>query len=206
MNLRVDLILETEQRSGSAVNLQSIKRVGAVVGPAIAALLVAIGIWNVIRVQHEYKMLNSEWELTEPQRDAADRQLSAFQVNVRVLKEMEGWEKARIQWHSQLEGLVRVVPANVQLDSMRVSQNFQLVNDNKTQARVYSMEVRGKAIGQGAEDSVRQLERALANRQPFKSSIESVKVPVYGADPSTDADRNDRIFGIKCAYSHLAFQ
>ena len=206
MNLRVDLILESEQRSGSTLNLQSLKRIALVVGPAIVMLLVAIGVWSVIRVQHEYKMLNSEWELTEPQRKEADRQVVAFRVNVSILKEIEGWQKARIDWHQQLAGLLRLVPANVQLDTLRVSQNFQLVDDSEIPARVFVLDLRGKAVGENAEDSVRGVERNLASREPFSTAGESVKVPVYGADPSQDASDNDRVFGITCRYKNKAFE
>jgi len=206
MNLRVDLILESEQRSGSAVNVQSIKRIGSVVGPAVALLLAAVLVWKFIRVQHEYRILSDEWDMTEPQREAADTRLKAFQVNAAILQEIEGWEKARIAWHGQINGLIRAVPATVQLDTLRVNQNLQLTANKNVPARAFVMDLRGKAVGGGAEESVRQFEQALENREPFKSAVDSVKVPVYAADPSKDADRNDRIFGITCSYKQKVFE
>jgi len=206
MNLRVDLILETEQRSGSAVNVQSIKRIATVVGPAVAILLLAVLVWKFIGVQHEHRILSAEWDMTEPQRDAADRQLKAFQVNVRILKELEGWEKARPAWNKQLDGLIRVVPTTIQLDTMRVSQNLQINEKKNLPSRIFVLDLRGKAVGETAEDSVRQFEQSLRNRAPFKTGVASVKVPVFGADPSKDADRNDRIFGINCAYKQMVFE
>jgi len=205
MNLRVDLILPSEQRSGSPVSPKSLLRMASVVGPALVVLLVFMGIIGMLKLKSEEKMLQSKWELTEPLREDADKRLAALQRSIRIHRELEGWKKARITWHEHVGGIMRVTPANIQLEALRVSQTLQLEN-KRIPSRVFALTLKGKALGAQAEASVQNLERQLVRAAPFAGLVAQVAVPTFRADTSKEANRDDRIFGITCAYGAVKFE
>jgi len=205
MNLRVDLILESEQRSGSLLNKKFLLRAVAIVVPLAVLLLIFKEAGRALRLNGELTALTQQWKVIEPKQQQALRFMETYRWNLEIQKELEGWRKSRLDWHTQLVGLMRETPRNIQLQSLRVDQALQMV-DNKTPARKFTLALKGKAVGVDAETAVKLLERRLREAPPFAGITTNVQVTQFGADPSKDAKKEDRIFEISCAYRDLKFE
>ena len=204
MNLRVDLILETEQRSASVLNPKALMRMGLIVVPVIVGAWLAFAIMGGIRLRSELNGLQSQWEVIEQQQKKAKDQINEFRTNSDIKDWLSGLQGSRIDWHAQLTGFLKTVPPNIQVASLAINQNLQIV-DNKL-ARVFALTMKGKTTGPDAEKSVKDLEAAIADSPPFGPLTAEVSVPEYGADTSSKAKKDDRVFTIKCAYTERHIQ
>ncbi len=205
MNLRVDLILATELRSGSVVSSQGVLRIASVVVPF---LLVGFLGWQFLAVRQLRQELESNklsLDSAAPQQERAKALIAEFQTHRNVAAELAGWNKSRIAWHHQLFSLMGVVPENIQLNDLNISQSLQLTTAEKP-ARMFVLSLKGKAVGDDAEQSVKRLETALISNPAFESLTETVTVPLFGADTTPEAKRDDRVFEISCLYTQRAFE
>ena len=69
-----------------------------------------------------------------------------------------------------------------------------------------ALKMKGKALGNGAEPSVKKLETELRSNATFAGLTEGVSVPLYGADTAPEANRDDRVFQIACQYAERAIK
>jgi len=207
MNLRVDLILESEQRSGSIFSPKSLLRIVTAVVPAILVILVAFAVLSVMRLKGEESALQARWDIAEPKKQAALKLEQQLAANRRILEELKGWKNSHIDWHAQLVGLQEQIPPRVQLSALTINQSLDVIDD-KTPARMFAMEIEGRAIGLSAERDVQHLKERLSKTEPFAAAMveNGVQVPVYGADPSATANRQDRVFKIRCVYMPREFK
>lgn len=204
MNLRVDLILDSERRSSSVINPKMLLRVASVVVPVVLAGLLTIQVLIVGQLGKELQGLKTSLDNAQPQQQKASELMTQFLAHKNILAEMDGWRSSRMAWSEQLEGLMRVVPDNIQLQRFSVSQTLQLSTADKP-ARSFSASLEGKAVTDDAEQSVRGLENALIHQPPFSPSTTNVLVPQYAADGSPSANRDDRVFQITCQYLQRTF-
>ncbi|MBM4144014.1 MAG: hypothetical protein FJ225_10555 [Lentisphaerae bacterium] len=207
MNLRVDLILESEQRSGSVLSPKSLMRIGSVVGPVALAFLVAAFVFQLWLLGGKLSSLEGQWAALEPRAKKADELRAQLAASRKILGEIEGWRKAHMDWHAELQGLIDIVPENIQLKQMRISQAFE-VSAKKVPARAFVAVVDGRAVGDGAEDAVRTLRMRLTSEMPFATNVapDGVSVVAYGADPTPGAGKNDRVFSVQCRYRPREFR
>lgn len=207
MNLRVDLILESEQRSGSIVNLKSTMRIASIVGPIILLFISGSVFTNARRLNTELNMLEGQMEIAGPKQEAAAELKEDLATNLGILNELEGWQKSHMDWNEQLLGLQREVPATIQLDILRISQALQLI-DNRIPARVFTLMLKGKAIGEDAEHDVDHLQRRMVKAPIFSSVMEEVEIPPGGfrAVIEKDGSKRDRIFQLNCTYQARKFK
>lgn len=207
MNLRVDLILESEQRSGSVVNLKSTMRIASIVGPIILLFIAGSVFTNARRLNTELNMLEGQMEIAGPKQEAAAELKEDLATNLGILNELEGWQKSHIDWNEQLLGLQREVPATIQLNVLRISQALQLI-DNRIPARVFTLVLKGKAVGKDAEHDVDYLQRRLLKAPAFSSVMEKVEIPPGGfrAVIEKDGSKSDRIFQLDCMYQARTFK
>ena len=199
MNLRVDLILETERRSASVLSLKGFVRIVLIVIPLVILLLIGNEIMDLMTLRNEVNAQETEWRMAGPKEKKAGELAVQYQLNLAMRKELDGWRNSRLDWHQQLSAIMTETPTNVQFQSLSVGHAFQLIED-KTPARVFSMELRGRASGADAEAGVRQIEHRLTQGPAFSNLTRKVEVPQYGADAAKGADKNDRIFVITCGY------
>jgi hypothetical protein len=205
MNLRVDLILDTEQRSGSLLNAKSLTRLATIAVPAIVLLILGWQVLGVMGLKKELNNLIMDWEVKKPQSEKARTLSEEFQTHKAILSELEGWKRSRLAWNDQLGEIVKIAPENVQLQSLSVIQRLKIFEET-TQAREYSLSMQGKAVGREAETSVRSFEQQLSGAPAFTAVVDEVSVPEYAADPSSDAGRDDRVFSIQSKYKMQTFQ
>lgn len=204
MNLRVDLILESEQRSASRLNSKTLTRISVIAVPAVVGLLIACAVVNTISLNSRVRMAEAEWKNIEPKKKKALDLADQVQVNLDILNELEGWNKSHVNWHAQLNALQGIVPPKIQLERLRISQTLQLL-DGKTPARVFTMILNGKATGATAERDVHELKRQLEKSPFFSPLMGDVTVPKYGPSTAKDADKSDRMFQIDCPYKPRKF-
>ena len=205
MNLRVDLILESEQRSGSPVSAKALLRIVCVLLPALLILAVAGAFRNMKQVTDELASLETQWEEVKPKQIEILSLNQEFQANRRAREELAAWQASRIDWHKQMVALMRVVPRDIQLRRLRANHALHLVEE-KTPARVFSMSIEGRAFGEQAEQDVQALRRRLQDRPPLADLIDAVEVTKFAQDPSRDAQKNDRTFKIDCQFTPREFE
>jgi hypothetical protein len=202
MNLRVDLILPSEQRSASLLNPRTLSRIGTVVGPIILALVIAWVVVGILALQRQAAQAEALWKQTEPKMQEATRLFKESQGNRAILDEFVGWSNARVPWHEHLLALQQGIAKDLQLDSLRVSHSMQLV-DGKQPARVYKLTMTGTGLGTTAQGNVQDIRRLLSDDEAFGDSMQTVDVPRYGADPE---NKNRRIFEVECEYRARDFK
>lgn len=205
MNLRVDLILESEQRSGSIVTVKSLVRIVSILVPLIVVLLLSWQAYGVVRIKSELRSTEARWQSVEPLEKKAKELAQERQANEDQLAQLNGWRKSHIDWNAHLLQLFHSVPENIQLQNLRVSQALQ-VTSNKAPARVFTLELRGKAFGAEAESSVNSFKRLLSDDPAFTNDLIKVEVPLFGADTAAGAGKNDRVFEIRCGYRERLFE
>jgi len=205
MNLRVDLILESEQRSGSLVSLKALGRIAAFLLPALLILAVFSAFRNMKEVTDELAELEAQWAEVKPKQIEVLNLNEEFLANRRTRKELEGWRHSRVDWHEQVVGLMREVPGTIQLTRMRINQALQLI-DEQVPARVFSLSLEGTAVGEEAEENVQILKRQLQRATPFEGVIEQVEVTRFAKDTAKSAHKDDRTFRVECKFAPREFE
>ena len=205
MNLQVNLILKSEQRSGSPVSLKSVIRVASIAVPVGLLVMLSSAFANVVLLGNELRVLESQWTDARPRMEETARLNKELTVNRKIMKQLQGWKRSHIDWHEQMSMLGDEVPATIQLESLTVSQMLQFL-DNKVPARVFVIMLKGKAIGHDAEQAVHLLQRGIEETPAFADLIETIRVIKYGADNAEDAREYDRVFQIECAYRPRRFE
>jgi hypothetical protein len=206
MNLRVDLILESERRSASMINTKSIMRIAAIVGPVLLVVLISGFAFNIWQLKNHLDSLNKTLEVELPKKEKALKIRAELNANIQILSEIEGWQKSRIDWADQLVGIQKEIPDKMQLENMTVSHS--IVITNFLPARLYSMTLSGQAVGDTAQTLVMQLKGSLP-----KSSVLS---NFFAASPNVtrfsgplvpnETNKNDRLFQMDCSYKPRMFQ
>lgn len=205
MNLFVDLILESERRSASVINPKMVVRVLSVSVPIIIAILLAIQALYVGQLRRDLATVKLSRDSAGMQQNRARDLIKEFQSHRAIQEELSGWTNSRVAWHENLGVLMTVVPTNVQLRALNVGQTLQLRED-QVPLRLFTLNLGGRAVGSGAEPSVRTLEDALRSTPPYSSMVTNLTVPLYGADTTAGAQRDDRVFEISCQFFPRAFQ
>jgi len=203
MNLRVDLILESEQRSGSIINLKSILRISSIIFPSILAIIILFAFVNSIKLKNELAMYQGEMDIAGPKQEQAEKLHEQLMKNLNILKELESWNSSHINWNEQLLSLQREVPPKIQLTDLDLRQVLQIV-DKKAAARVFTLTLKGKAKGATSEGSIHALYDTLKNSPAFSPFMANVEVS-GSQDTTKGADKNDRIFKIDCSYKPSKF-
>ena len=96
MNLRVDFILPSEQRSGSAFSLKTLTRAMSILVPSLLALALAYAVMGVIGAKNELGVLEEKWLHAEPQQATAIKLSKQLHANRRLSKEVAGWKASHI--------------------------------------------------------------------------------------------------------------
>lgn len=206
MNLRVDLILESEQRSGSIINPKSLLRIATIIVPAILGVVAAIVVVNMLRVNSELNLLEAQMQAFVPKEKTAEKVKAQVGVNRNILVEMESWRKTQLTWHDQFLALQKAVPDEIQLNTLGMSHSIERGEDDTVPSRVFRMILTGKAAGERAEKNVQHLREQLAKTPVFSAPMKNVDVTKFISDPDKEAQKMDRIFEIQCHYQPRKFE
>jgi len=200
MSLRVDLIEEGEQRSGSAINVKSVIRVGSIIIPAI--ILFAIGKFVLDRalIVSELRVMESRWETAEPKQEHALKLAGRLSFNRATLVEMDAWGKARIGWNRQILAIMESAPPLIQLTTLVISQERGSDASSSPPVRNFTVQADGKTSGKDSIQYVQKFKENIETHDATQNVIETVEVANYAANPESNAGQFDRIFQLECKY------
>jgi len=205
MNLQVNLIIASEQRSASAFNLKAILRILSIVGPVSAVLAIALIVLHFVQTKLELDRLQTEWAIAKPRKEYADSLRNKASVNRQILEQLKGIAGSNLPWHRQLAGLIQVTPTDIQLQKLSLSQ--AIGKDAKGQpVRTFRMMLEGRASGVAPDQNVSDLKNRFLNEPVYASIVESANVVSFGLDTSANADKDDRAFRIDCKYLPRTFE
>jgi len=202
MNLRVDLILESEQRSASVVSLKFVLRLVAIVVPTVLVLLILWAVTSFISAKNQMRNLEEAWKITEPRLNAVAELRGKATLNQAMFKELEGWKKTHVDWNQHLQVIQRIFPKDLQLSSLTLTHVIQ-ATPKQGMARQFALLLKGTAFGDTADQNVQKLRRTIQKSAPFTNILEEVEVKQFEADPQ---NRNNRLFQIECRYQPRLFQ
>lgn len=201
MNLRVDLILESEQRSASVVSLKFVIRLVAIVVPTILALLIVWAVSSFISIKKQVRNAEEAWKDTEPRQTAVQELRAKANVNLAMLQELEGWKKTHVDWNLHLQAVQRLFPKDLQLSSLTLTHVIQSTPKDGL-SRQFVIVLKGTAFGSGADQNVQRLRRSIQKSAPFTNILEEAEVKQFEADPQ---NRNNRLFQVECRYQPRLF-
>lgn len=206
MNLRVDLILESEQRSGNVLNPRSLTRVMSI---AVPVLVVAIVVGNVMRVRHlerQVQRMEAIWADLHPKQESAKARQGHMIANRGRLAEVELWQSTRLTLSPIFDALRDTVPTTMQLVELHWTEEFA-VADRRGTMRGHRLVIAGKADGISAKDDVERLTWTLMNEAPFSNVVANAFVPPgeFKADSAPGAPESRRQFRIRCEMDPIAF-
>ena len=198
-SLRVDVILESEQRSSSPV---SVKFVLQIAGGLIIALLVMGVLFYVVRVKSaERKLidLTAEWERTGKVATKAKQDQKDLQWLTDIQNEIESWTRARLLWHKHLEDFQAIVPSTIQITSFQVDEQNPMAGAgrNAHATRVFTLNLQGRAEGENPGKTVDNFLSALRTGPGFSNLVTEVDVKV---DTIAGDRTNHRVFIMNVKY------
>jgi Tfp pilus assembly protein PilN len=203
MNLRVDLILETEQRSASVVNVKGLLQIVYIVVPLILVVIIAVFVSNMISISSNLKALEAELAEKNPKKDAAIKYREDLVKNKQALEELEGWRKSRINWAEQLVNIQKTIPSEIQLVSMKINQSVEPVEN--VASRNFSIIMKGKALGNQARFNVETLGKIEKN-PAFTNVMKEAKVADYKKNEEPTAKEGEMLFQVEASYLPRKFK
>jgi hypothetical protein len=205
MNLRIDLILQSEQRSTSLFTPKTLGRLAATILPIVLGALAAMAVFDSLRLKSELKGLEAAWDKVGPREERALHLKEQAAANTEIEQELEGWRKSRVAWHGPLLAMMQTVPSTIQVRSLGVEQRLQLIGEG-VPARASELLITGKATGADAEANVQRLKARLQKALSELDELTSAEVTKYAADTSRGASKSDRVFEITCKYKAKTFE
>lgn len=196
MNLQVNLIRPTEQRSASMVSLKSLGLIAVGVSPLILLLLLMQVYLGYTEAHSTYQLLDYEWEDIQDDKERAMALAERLKSVEAIHDEVAGWGRSRRVWHEFLGALQPLVPPVMQLRAVRMRQQVALGDENEP-IRYHVVTLSGRCTGADAEERVETLRRRLATDAPFIDLIERAVVTVFGDDEAEGARDEDRVFEIE---------
>ncbi len=205
MNLRVDLILESEQRSASVVSLKLLKRLAMIVVPALLILIAMFVMLGTMRMGAQVSNLEAQWKALEPQRDAAQAGIREIGRNAAIVKALDSWPATKLTLHDQLAAIMRLTPETMQITQMTYNQTIAV--SARSRARTTTLRMQGKSKGleedevedRFAEKNIELMASLFRTEEPFATLLSSVNMRGF-SDSSDGALPADRIFTLECEY------
>ncbi|MDD4870673.1 MAG: hypothetical protein PHR77_08935 [Kiritimatiellae bacterium] len=203
MNLRVDLILETEQRSASVINIKGLIRIVSIVVPLVIVAIIAVMISNMMSINNSLKAFETELADKNPKKDAAIKYREELGKNRQAQEELEGWRKSRIDWADQLVNIRTVIPDEMQLTSLKIMYSCEPFES--IPSRIFSVIMRGKAFGEQARVHVERLGK-IEKHPAFTNVLKEAKVIDYKKNEEPGAKEDEMLFQVDASYQPRKFK
>ena len=201
MNLRIDLILATEQRSASVLSGKMILRISCITVPLILLTIIGLAGTKIWRTNSELSALEQQWAIDKPKQEAAVLLRGLLAQNNDMSAATLAWKKTHLDICKVLSEIIKETQSNVQFDLLRLNESLQ---PNGT--RTYSIVIKGRSYGEEAESSVLALRKRLSANVYLDPLLVKVEVPVFKGDESPTAEKTDRIFQIDCQFEPRKFE
>lgn len=197
MNLQINLILDTERRSGSNVSQKFLIRTGLSVVVAIVVLMaafvfIAAGTAKKSRAaaESDKKQLTAQYLVLQKTK----KDLTAYQ---NLDQDVRGWRETRVGWYRLLRGLQTHVPPNAQI--RRFTADEKIETPDGVASRGGGLFIQGKVVGTNLV-AIQQFDAALRTASAFSNIFEHVQVKrIAGAD--NPDEKNVLLFDIECKFA-----
>jgi len=206
MNLRVDLIQDSERRSASPVSIAFLIRI--LLFAAISALALAILIFGkqMRDVSEQLYWVKEDIKKLQPPYDAQIALTTELNRQKTLLAEFQNWKAVRLPFADQLTALQEMVPPTIQLTELRIDRVVQTVD--KKPARVFKLHIKGRAVSARADAEVDRLRQSIAKAPAIQPFLQEIVIPPgsFRQDPDPKAAKTDRLFEIVLKYKPLKFE
>lgn len=215
MNVRVNLIKDTELRHVGMVSRSFLIRVSSITAVTVLALFLIIFIGRYKLVQQQLTGARDRWETLKPAYDRV-RVLRQDLVDRRkIMGELTGWSKSRINWVTPLTELQQTVPPTIQLTKLLIRGEFSMKEPKvtappsdpgkpppeipATPMRRYFINIYGRASGTLADQVVIHFVRTFRQMPALHEILEGVKLQRLQkeADGDKGNEQPDRSFEIE---------
>jgi hypothetical protein len=203
MNLRVDLILETEQRSASVVNAKGLIRIVSIVVPLIIVVIIGLVTSRMISLSNSLNALEAELKDKVPKKEAAIKYREEVGKNRQTLDELEGWRKSRVNWAEQLLNIQTLIPSEIQLTNLRINHAIDTTAGNMV--RNFSFTMKGKALGEAARTNVEMLGEIEKN-PALTNAMKEATVVNYSKNEDQGAPAGEMLFDVSGSYHPRTFK
>lgn len=195
MNFQVNLIIDSEKRSGSTISLKFVVRVLIVTIPVIMGIIIVGLVLGSRSVSQNLRFVEQEQNKLDPVYKKVLGLKQELNECRRLAEVLDGWIRSRPDWFILLSHLQRAVPSSIQF--LRLTVNDAIAQVDNAPARVSKMYMQGKVVGDHGEEDVQLLDRILREEAPFKEIFSRIKVQRFYADENM-TNKNTRVFEIEC--------
>lgn len=202
-NLRVDVILESEQRSASPVGIKVVGRIAGIGLGAVVLMLILSFVVRVTYARSERDGLKKNWDSLSPILEKVKEYQGEVRANKDLLDGIKGWNRSRMSWHGHLSDFQNTVPGEIQITSLQASE--QVLMQGSTPALVVMMDLRGIAVGRDPESAVKAVERlgsVMKSASGFSNLVENTDIESCDEVPG---EQNQRTFRMKAKYLPRSF-
>lgn len=191
MNLQVDLLLDSERRSGSAVRRKFLVRLALVIVPLVVLGLLGALFAAERSACHELRYAEQEKARIDPEHKKVARMEIEYNKLNALRATLQDWSQTRLDIYGLLRGLQNATPLSIQLT--RLVLNEKLEADGRTVA----FSLNGKVVGQYPEADVQCLFQALKSDRPFSNVMDLAEVKRFAASEILE-EQDARVFEIEC--------
>ena len=186
MNLRIDLLKESERRYQGAVSRAFVAKMVGIVA-LIGVALIGVTSWIKYRMtMNSVAVAEEQWRQIETAFEQVRKMKDDMGANDNMYQQLKGWNVSRLEWHALLEDLQRMVPLNVQLTKLSVSSSTTTITpdtkenpeaDNTPRdVRTSRLRMDGKAIGDKSDKTVLDFAETLRESKGFGSVWDSINL------------------------------
>ena len=197
MNFQVNVILDSELRTGSSISPKFVIRLVAVVVPSIFLLLFILLAFKVRSTRQDRILAERNKNGIKSSYNTVHKMQREFLGYRNIIQDMEGWRTSRTAWHQILGHIQKVVPTDMQLTRLMASEKLESVDG--VPSRTIRMYIKGKVIGENSQKDVKQFKQALEGSPLFKPIIRHVEVKRFMA-PENLKESNMRVFDVECTF------
>lgn len=196
MNIQINLIRPSEQRSANVVSLKSLGFIAAIIGPLVVLLCLAWAYMGYLEVRSALKLLEEERLQSERPQKEAKALKKNLDIQQGLYNEVMGWSRSRLPWNEVLDEMKAPVPEAMQWRSLQMHQQLLIDKDGQL-TREHVISLIGFCRGPNADVRVEALRRAWAAEAPMTQWIAQAQVTSYKEDDSPNAGKDDRLFQIE---------
>ncbi len=195
MNINVNLIRPSEQRSASLVSLKSLGLMAAILLPLILVLFIGWTYMGYLEVRSALKPLEHEQEKSERQKNEAMALIKQLRTQKALCEEVMGFHDSRVPWNVVLDTMIQPVPETMQWVDLKMRMEMQVAKDGQI-SRDHVLMLSGRCKGPNADQQVETFRRAWVSGSVMTQWVAKAEVVAFREDDGQDAAKDDRKFQI----------
>jgi hypothetical protein len=204
MNMRVNLIRESELRQPGRLNRVLVMRITVIGGIIVVILSVFFALSYIRNSRDALRHARARHKEIDP----AYQDVRVLQEHLRsnrlLVEELKGWHAARVDWHKSLMDLRAIIPPSIQLTRLNVRGGLEMVhppswqkNAKPTPARNTKVRLDGLAVGEVADEVVVNFVRTLQSAPAFEPMMNYVKLLRLARMTTREGEEMKSVFGIE---------